>query len=70
MIGVSQQYRMLPLQTLWQVSRLQRIRPGFSIICRCRGCAPPQLLQTNMIIDGIGDKYRVIEHFAPWTYPG
>ena len=30
---------------------------------------PPELLQTNMIIDGIGAKYRVIEHFKPWTYP-
>ena len=30
---------------------------------------PPQLLRTNLINLGIGDKYRELEPFKPWTYP-
>ena len=30
---------------------------------------PPQMLQTNLIILGIGEKYHVLEHFQPYTYP-
>ena len=31
--------------------------------------APPQMLQTNLILLGIGEKYRELEHFQPYTYP-
>jgi L-ascorbate 6-phosphate lactonase len=31
--------------------------------------APPQVLRTNLTILGIGEKYRELEHFEPWTYP-
>ena len=30
---------------------------------------PPQILQTNLINLGIGDRYRVLEHGKPYTYP-
>ena len=29
----------------------------------------PQLLRTNLITLGIGDKYKDLEHFQPWIYP-
>jgi L-ascorbate 6-phosphate lactonase len=30
---------------------------------------PPQLLRTNLMIEGIGERYRELEHGKPWTYP-
>jgi L-ascorbate 6-phosphate lactonase len=30
---------------------------------------PPQLLRTNLIIEGIGDRYRQLEHGRPFTFP-
>jgi L-ascorbate 6-phosphate lactonase len=30
---------------------------------------PPQLLHTNLKIEGIGDRYRRLEHGAPFTFP-
>ncbi len=32
-------------------------------------CLPPQLLHTNLKIEGIGDRYRLLTHDAPFTYP-
>ena len=32
-------------------------------------CLPPQLLHTNLKIEGIGDRYRLLAHGAPFTYP-
>ncbi|MCH2130592.1 MAG: MBL fold metallo-hydrolase [Pirellulaceae bacterium] len=29
---------------------------------------PPQMLQTNLMILGIAEKYHVLEHFQPYTY--
>lgn len=29
---------------------------------------PPQLLRTNLIVEGIGDRYRQLEHGQPFTY--
>ena len=31
---------------------------------------PPQLLRTNLKIEGIGDRYRELEHGTPFTFPG
>jgi L-ascorbate 6-phosphate lactonase len=31
---------------------------------------PPQLLRTNLKIEGIGDRYRQLEHGVAFTYPG
>lgn len=31
---------------------------------------PPQLLRTNLKIEGIGDRYRCLEHGVPFTFPG
>ncbi len=31
---------------------------------------PPQLLHTNLKIEGIGERYRRLEHGAAFTYPG
>ena len=31
--------------------------------------APPQMLQTNLILAGIGERYRDLAHFKPFTYP-
>ena len=30
---------------------------------------PPQMLQTNLIVLGIGDKYRVLEHAKAYCFP-
>jgi L-ascorbate 6-phosphate lactonase len=30
---------------------------------------PPQLLHTNLMIEGIGDRYRRLEHGKPFTFP-
>jgi len=30
---------------------------------------PPQLLRTNLIVEGIGERYRQLEHGQPFTYP-
>lgn len=30
---------------------------------------PPQLLRTNLIVEGIGDRYRQLEHGKPFTFP-
>lgn len=30
---------------------------------------PPQLLRTNMIVEGIGERYRQLEHGQPFTFP-
>ncbi|OHB78845.1 MAG: hypothetical protein A2W31_17500 [Planctomycetes bacterium RBG_16_64_10] len=30
---------------------------------------PPQLLRTNMIVEGIGDRYRELVHGQPFTFP-
>ncbi len=30
---------------------------------------PPQLLRTNLKIEGIGDRYRQLEHGVPFTFP-
>lgn len=30
---------------------------------------PPQLLRTNMIVEGIGERYRQLEHGKPFTFP-
>ena len=30
---------------------------------------PPQMLQTNLVLLGIGDRYRELEHGEPYTYP-
>ena len=34
-------------------------------------CTPmsPQLLHTNLVFEGIGNRYRVIDHVRPYTYP-
>ena len=29
---------------------------------------PPQLFRTNLKIEGIGDRYRQLEHGVPFTY--
>ena len=31
--------------------------------------APPQMLQSNLILAGMGERYRELEHFRPFTYP-
>jgi L-ascorbate 6-phosphate lactonase len=33
----------------------------------CNTC-PPQMLHTNLIILGIGDRYRELEHFKPYVF--
>ncbi len=30
---------------------------------------PPQLLRTNLIVEGIGERYRQLEHGKPFTFP-
>ena len=30
---------------------------------------PPQLLRTNLIVEGIGERYRQLEHGQPFTFP-
>jgi L-ascorbate 6-phosphate lactonase len=30
---------------------------------------PPRLLRTNLIVEGIGERYRELEHGVPFTYP-
>ena len=30
---------------------------------------PPQMLHTNLVFEGIGDRYRMLEHAQPYTYP-
>ncbi len=30
---------------------------------------PPRLLRTNLIVEGIGDRYRQLEHGEPFTFP-
>jgi L-ascorbate 6-phosphate lactonase len=30
---------------------------------------PPQLLRTNLVVEGIGARYRQLEHGCPFTYP-
>ena len=30
---------------------------------------PPQLLRTNLIVEGIGQRYRQLEHGKPFTFP-
>ena len=30
---------------------------------------PPRLLRTNMVVEGIGERYRRLEHGKPFTYP-
>ena len=30
---------------------------------------PPQLLRTNLIVEGIGERYRQLEHGRPFTFP-
>ncbi len=32
-------------------------------------CLPPQLLNTNLKTEGIGDRYQLLEHGAPFTFP-
>ena len=31
--------------------------------------ASPEMLRTNLVIENLGEKYRLLEHFQPWTYP-
>jgi L-ascorbate 6-phosphate lactonase len=30
---------------------------------------PPQLLRTNLIVEGIGERYRELQHGKPFTFP-
>ena len=30
---------------------------------------PPQMLHSNLTILGMGEKYKLLEHFQPFTYP-
>ena len=30
---------------------------------------PPEMLHTNLVFEGIGERYRVIERAQPYTYP-
>ena len=30
---------------------------------------PPRLLRTNLIVEGIGERYRQLEHGQPFTFP-
>jgi hypothetical protein len=30
-------------------------------------CQPPQMLRTNLIIEGIGERYRQLEHGVPFV---
>jgi len=51
----------------------ERINPEIVIPCHydmfhCNTMAP-QMLQTNLIIQEMGEKYRVLEHVNPYTYP-
>ena len=51
----------------------QQIDPKVVIPCHhdmfhCNTMAP-QMLQTNLVILGIGEKYHVLEHCKPYTYP-
>lgn len=32
-------------------------------------CQPPQMLRTNLVIEGIGDRYRLLEHGKPFDLP-
>jgi L-ascorbate metabolism protein UlaG (beta-lactamase superfamily) len=32
-------------------------------------CQPPQMLHTNLKILGLGDRYRLLTHAVPYTYP-
>jgi L-ascorbate 6-phosphate lactonase len=32
-------------------------------------CQPPQMLRTNLIIEGIGGRYRELEHGVPFVFP-
>ncbi|MCH2596664.1 MAG: MBL fold metallo-hydrolase [Pirellulales bacterium] len=31
--------------------------------------ASPEMLRTNLLIENMAEKYRLLEHFQPWTYP-
>jgi L-ascorbate 6-phosphate lactonase len=31
-------------------------------------CLPPELFNTNLKIEGIGDRYQLLQHGVPWTY--
>ena len=32
-------------------------------------CQPPQMLHTNLKLQGLGDRYRVLEHGVAFDYP-
>jgi L-ascorbate 6-phosphate lactonase len=32
-------------------------------------CQPPQMLRTNLIIEGIGERYRELKHGVPFVFP-
>jgi len=57
-----------------EAARLTReVDPKIVIPChhdmfRCN-TASPEMLRTNLIIDNLGEKYRLLEHFQTWTYP-
>ena len=33
-------------------------------------CLPPELLRTNLKTEGIGERFRLVEHGVPFTFPG
>ena len=51
----------------------KRINPEVVIPCHYElfrdNCQPPQMLRTNLQVLGIGDRYRLIEHGRPFTFP-
>jgi L-ascorbate metabolism protein UlaG (beta-lactamase superfamily) len=32
-------------------------------------CQPPQMLRTNLIMEGIGDRYRLLERGRAYNFP-